>query len=83
MLIAENPDDISKIDGDILKSLPSTTTVGYDSNGSILPALAEAAKSEEMPAIIIADTFNRVVFASSGYNIGLGTKLLDILRRIK
>lgn len=83
VLIAEKPDDISKIDGDILKSLPSTATVGYDSNGSILPALAEATKSEEMPAIIIADTFNRVVFASSGYNIGLGTKLLDILRRIK
>lgn len=83
VLIAEKPDDISKIDDDILKSLPSTATVGYDSNGSILPALAEAAKSEEMPAIIIADTFNRVVFASSGYNIGLGTKLLDILRRIK
>lgn len=83
VLIAETPEEISKINEDILKSLPSIATIGYDSNGSIMPALAEAAKSEEMPVIIIADTFNRVVFASSGYNIGLGTKLLDTLRRIK
>lgn len=83
VLIAENPEEISKIDKDILKSLPSTVTIGYDSNGSVMPALTEAAKSKEMPVIIIADTFNRVVFASSGYNIGLGTKLLDTLRRIK
>jgi len=31
---------------------------------------------EVLPVFIIADTFNRVVFVSQGYTIGLGEQLM-------
>ena len=31
---------------------------------------------ETLPVFIIADTFNRVVFVSQGYTIGLGEQLM-------
>ena len=74
---------MSRIDSDILDSLPATATLGYDTGGNIIAAIAAVAKSEELPLILIADTFNRVVFISSGYSIGMGTRLLDTIRRIK
>ena len=83
VLLTSDSDEMSRIDSSILDSLPSTVTLGYDTGGNIIPALAAAAKSEELPLILIADTFNRVVFISSGYSIGMGTRLLDTIRRIK
>ena len=32
-----------------------------------------------LPVVLIADTFNRVVFASQGYTIGLGEQLLKTI----
>lgn len=82
VILTEDAESREKLDYDILASLPSTTTLGYDSTGNVKSALTALAKSDEAPIIIITDTFNRVVFTSSGYNIGLGQKLLDILRRL-
>ena len=31
-----------------------------------------------LPLIVVADTFNRVVFFSQGYSIGLGDRLLKV-----
>lgn len=36
----------------------------------------------DRPIFIIADTFNRIVYISQGYNIGLGDRLIDILHKI-
>ena len=33
----------------------------------------------QMPVFIVADTFNRVVFESHGYTIGLGEQLLKTI----
>ncbi|MDE5685537.1 MAG: transglutaminase domain-containing protein [Paramuribaculum sp.] len=84
ILLAESPAALEKLDKHIIEGLPSTITFGSDPEGTIANALKEGTKSSgDQPVIIIADTFNRVVFVSSGYNIGLGQKLLDTLRRIK
>jgi transglutaminase-related protein len=32
--------------------------------------------TEQLPIFIIADTFNRIVFLSQGYTIGLGEQLV-------
>ena len=32
-----------------------------------------------LPVFIIADTFNRVVFVSQGYTIGLGEQLMKVV----
>ena len=39
--------------------------------------------SGEKPLFVIADTFNRIVFVSQGYTIGLGEKLLQTLGKLK
>jgi hypothetical protein len=35
--------------------------------------------SDILPMFIIADTFNRVVFVSQGYTIGLGEQLMKTI----
>ena len=35
-----------------------------------------------LPLIILADTFNRVVFFSQGYTIGLGEKIVKISKAL-
>lgn len=39
--------------------------------------------SNELPLFIIADTFNRVVWYSQGYTIGMGEQLLKVLKAIQ
>ena len=35
---------------------------------------------DSLPVFIIADTFNRVVFVSQGYTIGLGEQLMRTVK---
>lgn len=58
--------------------LPSTIIYGIDTDG-IAGQIAVNMKlkhKETLPIFIIADTFNRVVFVSQGYTIGLGEQLM-------
>lgn len=68
-----------------LPALPDNTTVGYDINGNIAAEIAAQFNITEAqyPVFIIADTFNRVVYMSQGYTIGLGQKISDTLLRLK
>ena len=61
-------------------ALPSNAVIGSDTDGAIARDLATF--GTEAPVIVIADTFNRVVFDSEGYTIGIGQKILDILNRL-
>ena len=38
--------------------------------------------NEELPILMLCDTFNRVVWFRQGYNIGLADQLMDALRKI-
>lgn len=61
--------------------LPSTIIYGIDTDGISLQ-IAENMKlkhKETLPIFIIADTFNRVVFISQGYTIGLGEQLMKAI----
>ena len=58
--------------------LPSTVIYGVDTHGIGKQAI-EAMKLNPQggwPVFLIADTFNRVVFATQGYTIGLGEQLM-------
>ena len=37
---------------------------------------------DDLPLVVIADTFNRVVFRSQGYTIGLGEQIKTIVGKI-
>lgn len=65
--------------------LPKNAVIGIDSDGSLQRALEEGmeAKVKDYPAVIVADTFNRVVLYSEGYTIGIGNTLLDTLTRVE
>ena len=40
------------------------------------------ANASQLPIFIIADTFNRVVFVSQGYTIGLGEQLMKVIHKL-
>lgn len=60
-------------------NLPSTVHFGVDVDGRMRKMIASEMKLDKggrLPLIVLADTFNRVVFFSQGYNIGLGDSLV-------
>ena len=61
--------------------LPSNLTYGIDTEGAIQKQITESMKlsGKTLPIFIIADTFNRVVFVSQGYTIGLGEQLMKVV----
>jgi hypothetical protein len=65
--------------------LPNTITYGIDIDNKIQKEIAQAMKlsnPSQLPIFIIADTFNRVVFVSQGYTIGLGDQLMKIVHKL-
>ena len=70
------------------QGLPSTVSFGTDVRGlfasslSGLRSLYGSQTAADYPVFLIADTFNRVVFCSCGYTIGLGTQLSNITSKL-
>lgn len=65
--------------------LPSTITYGIDVDGATQKQIAEGMKLSNktiLPMFIIGDTFNRVVFVSQGYTIGLGEQLMKVIHKL-
>lgn len=65
--------------------LPVTVSYGIDSDGSMRRMMMEGMdlKGEgRLPLVVVADTFNRVVFFSQGYTIGLGDRLVKVSKSL-
>ena len=65
--------------------LPGTITYGLDIDGAIQKEMATAMKLQNantLPIFLIADTFNRVVFVSQGYTMGLGEQLMKVIHKL-
>lgn len=66
--------------------LPGNIIYGIDKNGSVLRQVkegTEVVRRGELPVVIVGDTFNRVVFASQGYRIGMGEQLVKVIGQIQ
>jgi hypothetical protein len=65
-------------------ALPATTAWGIDADGTIFREVREQMKlqSSSLPVFLVCDTFNRVVFVSQGYTIGLGEQLMKVVRQL-
>ena len=62
--------------------LPNTIVYGVDKNGAIQKEILENMKlpaNKGLPLFIIADTFNRVMFVSQSYTIGLGEQMMKTI----
>ena len=81
------PDEKSykSFDANEFGTLPSTITYGIDMDGKIQAEMVSAMKlanAHSLPIFLIADTFNRVVFVSQGYTIGLGEQLMQVIHKL-
>ena len=86
VLLFESEADAKKFQKDEFGSLPSTVQYAIDKNGAIREQIAREMKLQsktQMPMFIIADTFNRVVFSSQGYTIGLGEQMKNVFKKLK
>lgn len=67
-------------------ALPSTVSYGVDNHHQIQKQIVtnmHLDDQNQLPLFIIADTFNRVVFVSQGYTIGLGEQLMEVINKLK
>ena len=65
--------------------LPKNIIFGIDKDGSCRKEVVENMKLQNknlLPIFTISDTFNRVVFLSQGYTIGLGEQLESVIRKL-
>ncbi len=67
------------------KNLPSTLCFGVDANGEFAQDMLDSGlvSTDDLPIILIGDTFNRVVFKSQGYTIGMGEQLKQTIGKLK
>lgn len=84
MILLGNQGELKRFNLKSFPNLPSTAVIGVDNDGV---SLAEITKSlnlatDDRPIVVVADTFNRVVYAVQGYTIGIGDRLAEILREL-
>ena len=82
------PDKISqgKFNAHEFGALPATISYGVDVNQVVQHQIVENMHLDnpnQLPMFIIADTFNRVVFVSQGYTIGLGEQLMQVIKKLE
>lgn len=85
VLLFENDVDARQYVKENLGKMPENTFYGIDSDGIIRKQIAAQMKLQnngQLPLFIIADTFNRVVFSSEGYTIGLGEQLVKVCNKL-
>lgn len=74
----------SRFEASHFPNLPNNIVLGTDPNNELRNKLSESLNinASSLPIFVVADTFNRVVWVSQGYDIGLGQKLMDVLHQI-
>ncbi len=89
ILLSPNADLAPKtFSSDLISTLNSQLTnlnLGIDASGSIQEQIIREMKltNTSLPIFIIGDTFNRVVFCSQGYTIGLGEQLIKTIHQLE
>ena len=85
ILIFRNADEASRFNASTFPNLPSTVVYGIDPEGKIAAEIGESMKIDtaDTPVVIIADTFNRIVYQTNGYQINSGERLLDTIHKLQ
>ena len=82
VLLFENGQEAQKYRQENFGVLPRNIIYGIDTDGSIRRQIAQEMKLQsesQLPMFILADTFNRVMFCSQGYTIGLGEQFTKVI----
>jgi hypothetical protein len=83
VLLFRDKDEAGRFVNDF-PELPSTVVWGTDIDDKIYNEIVTNMKLQNpnRPLILVADTFNRVVFISQGYSIGLGEQLVKVIKQL-
>lgn len=80
LLLFADADEAARFNRQAFPNLPRNVVFGTDVDGRIAAEMAQF--GSQKPLVLIADTFNRVVFISEGYTINIHQRLLDTLRQL-
>ena len=86
LLLFEDEALAGRFKAESFPQLPSNVVFGIDKSGVSLKEIKESlhlAENVGKPVFAIADTFNRIVWNSNGYTIGIGDTILSVLGRVK
>ena len=83
VLLFRDKDEAGRFVNDF-PQLPSTVVWGTDIDDKIYNEIVVNMKLQNpnRPLILVADTFNRVVFVSQGYSINLGEQLVKVIKQL-
>lgn len=82
LLVLRDGEQMSSFNSAEFPQLPINVHFGYDYDGQTSAMLGSMLKIEDMnrlPVVVVADTFGRVLYISTGYNISLGEHLSTII----
>lgn len=83
LLLFSNKKQLEQFNPDDYPNLPKNVIFGVDEGEKIRHSIANEFKLKRggsLPVLVIGDTFNRVVFFSQGYTIGLGEQLMKAIK---
>lgn len=85
LLLFDDESQASRFNKDAFPHLPSNIVLGIDNNGISRSEIVQSLHLDNAayPIFVIADTFNRIVWVSNGYTIGIGDTLLKTLSSLK
>lgn len=84
MILLGNQGELKRFNPESFPNLPTTAVIGVDNDGVSLAEITKSLNlaSDDRPIVVVADTFNRVVYTVQGYTIGIGDRLAETLREL-
>ena len=85
LLLFEDEASARKFSLSEFPSLPKNIIFGIDKDGAIRKQMVANMKLKNanlLPIFTISDTFNRVVYLSQGYTIGIGEQMESVIKRL-
>ena len=85
LLLFEDEVAAKKFKPEEFPGLPKTVMFGIDKDGALRKQIAANMKLTNktlLPIFFISDTFNRVVYISQGYTIGLGEQMETVIKKL-
>ena len=85
VLLFESEAEAQKYRHENYGTLPKNIICGIDADGAIRKQIVQEMKLQsdtQLPLFILSDTFNRVMFCSQGYTIGLGEQIIKVINNL-
>lgn len=85
IMLFASPEEAAKFNKSNFNGLPDNLVLGVDVDGRVARQLEESLHldGDELPIVAVADSFNRVVYCTTGYTIGTGERILQTLRQLE